>query len=105
MEIRIKLNDQTFFLNNSFFWIKGIILSGFFGIMYLFFSTNTKNFVINNRFVSINIVNTLSLKYLWKSVGSVNIAILIFITALILVVIVHVILVYQNNIERDQHGR
>ena len=72
--------------------------------MFLFFSSNTMNFIINNRFVDVNNVNNLSLQYLWENVGSVNIAILIFITTLILVVIVHVILVYQNNIERDHHG-
>ena len=86
---------------NILSWVKGIFFSCFIILMALFFSEKETNYYSNLRIVNLSEVNILSLKYLWEKIGQVDVAFLTIITAIILIIFIHVVLIYQNNFEKD----
>lgn len=89
---------------NPFFWIKGTIFAGFLYFLFIYFSNTDTTFYFNSRMINLSDVNSNSLMYLWQTVKSTDIVILVFITIIILLIFVHVILFYQNNLDGDQSG-
>ena len=91
-------------LKNPFFWVRGIILVVISFSIFYYVSDLTTNFFQNSRLVNIANVTSASVSYLWEKVNGNNFTILVFITLLILILIIHVIIIYQDGFGKD-HGQ
>jgi len=98
------MSSSTRILKQPLFWIKGILLVISFIIFYFLLINEEIKLFQNNRLTDLDQVNILSIKYLWESVMTINFSILVFVTLLILFIIIHVILLYQDGFEGDKHG-
>jgi hypothetical protein len=96
-------------MNNDNF--KKLIKIFKFSILIIFFFVGTYYFtgldityLENSRVTDVGKSIDLTINYFWKPINSINYSFLLIITMIILVLIIHVIIIYQSGFDNDEHG-